>query len=354
MDIYVMDGVNGIIGLIDTYNSVIWNVQYFGKNDFQLVTAANDANMDLLQEGKLLVRESDIKLDSYNNVMLIEKVQIDLDNEKGWLLTVSGKGLKNLLSRRVVWSQITATGTVETTIRQAITDNAINPTDPNRAIPNLVLDSLQGFTDTADIQLLGENLAEWLESVCTTYGYGWDIYIKNHQFVFKLYQGTDRSYNQSSVVPVVFSPEFDNLLSSSYAYDKSGYVNAALIGGEGQGTAKRTASIGTASGLARFETYVDGSSVSSNGEIITVEEYTALLQSYGKEQIAGSQITKSFDGEVIPDGLYKLNTDYFLGDIVQIQNEKGISATPRIIEIIYADDENGTSVVPTFSEWEVD
>lgn len=354
MDIYVMDGVNGIIGLIDNYNSVIWNVQYFGKNDFQLVTAANDANMDLLQEGRLLVRESDIKLDNYNNVMLIEKVQIDLDSEKGWLLTVTGKGLKNLLSRRVVWSQITSTGTVETTIRQAITDNAINPTDPNRSIPNLVLDSLQGFTDTADIQLLGENLAEWLESICTTYGYGWDIYIKNHQFVFKLYQGTDRSYNQSSVVPVVFSPEYDNLLSSSYSYDKSGYINAALIGGEGQGTAKRTASIGTASGLARFETYVDGSSVSSNGEIITVEEYTALLQSYGKEQIAGSQITKSFDGEVIPDGLYKLNTDYFLGDIVQIQNEKGISATPRIIEIIYADDENGTSVVPTFSEWEVD
>lgn len=354
MDIYVMDGVNGIIGLIDTYNSVIWNVQYFGKNDFQLVTAANDANMDLLQEGRLLVRESDIKLDSYNNVMLIEKVQIDLDSEKGWLLTVTGKGLKNLLSRRVVWSQITSTGTVETTIRQAITDNAINPTDPNRAIPNLVLDSLQGFTDTADIQLLGENLAEWLESICTTYGYGWDIYIKNHQFVFKLYQGTDRSYNQSSVVPVVFSPEYDNLLSSSYSYDKSGYINAALIGGEGQGTAKRTASIGTAAGLARFETYVDGSSVSSNGEIITVEEYTALLESYGKEQIAGSQITKSFDGEVIPDGLYKLNTDYFLGDVVQIQNEKGISATPRIIEIIYADDENGTSVVPTFSEWEVD
>lgn len=354
MDIYVMDGVNGIIGLIDTYNSVIWNVQYFGKNDFQLVTAANDANMDLLQEGRLLVRDSDINLTEYHNVMLIEKVQIDLDNEKGWLLTVTGKGLKNLLSRRVVWSQITATGTVETTIRQAITDNAINPTDPNRAIPNLVLDDLQGFTDTADIQLLGENLAEWLESICTTYGYGWDIYIKNHQFIFKLYQGTDRSYNQSSVVPVVFSPEFDNLLSSSYAYDKSGYVNAALIGGEGQGTAKRTASIGTAAGLARFETYVDGSSVSSNGEIITVEEYTALLESYGKEQIAGSQITKSFDGEVIPDGLYKLNTDYFLGDIVQIQNEKGISATPRIIEIIYADDENGTSVVPTFSEWEVD
>lgn len=349
-----MDGVNGIIGLIDTYNSVIWNVQYFGRNDFQLITAASNENITLLQEGKLLVRESDMALTEYNNVMMIEKVQIDLDVEKGWILTATGKGLKNILSRRVVWAQITSTGTVENTIRQAITDNAISPADSNRVIPNLVLDDLQGFTDTADIQLLGENLAEWLETVCTTYGYGWDIYIKNHQYVFKLYQGTDRSYNQSNVTPVVFSPEFDNLLSSSYSYDKSGYVNAALVGGEGEGTSKRTASVGTASGLARFEAYVDGSSVSSNGQIITVEEYTSLLESYGKEQIANSQITQSFNGEIIPDGLYKLNVDYFLGDIVQIQNEKGISAIPRIIEIIYADDENGTSIVPTFSEWEVD
>lgn len=52
--------------------------------------------------------------------------------------------------------------------------------------------------------------------------------------------------------------------------------------------------------------------------------------------------------------MYVLNRDYFLGDLVQIENEKGIKAAPRITEIIYAEDENGSSVVPTFSEWEVD
>ena len=56
---------------------------------------------------------------------------------------------------------------------------------------------------------------------------------------------------------------------------------------------------------------------------------------------------------MVSDGNYVLNKDYFLGDIVQVINEYGISATPRIIEIIESEDENGTSVVPTFSTWEV-
>jgi hypothetical protein len=79
-----------------------------------------------------------------------------------------------------------------------------------------------------------------------------------------------------------------------------------------------------------------------------------MLEEYGQNQIDQTALTESFSGEIEPDGLYKINQDYFLGDLVQIQNEKGIQATPRIIEIIYAIDENGTSVVPTFSKWEVE
>ena len=130
-------------------------------------------------------------------------------------------------------------------------------------------------------------------------------------------------------------------------------TGSALIGGEGEGTSQRTASIGTATGLNRNEDYIDGSSVSSNGEIITVETYTKMLQEYGQTQLDQTAYTQSFSGNIDSEGLFKLNQDYFLGDIVQIENEKGIKATPRIVEIIYAIDESGTSVVPTFSKWEV-
>ena len=355
MDIYVLNGLNGVADIISSYQSCIWNVQYFSQNDFQLVVNASTENVNSLKPGTYLVRDCDISSDGFNNVMVIQNYKLDFDTEKGWLLTLTGKGLKNdLLKRRVVWSQTNLTGNAEAAIRQVITQNVISPTDSGRAISNFVLDALQGFTDTIEVQLMGENIAQWLEEICTTYGYGWDVYIKNGKYTFKLYKGTDRTYNQSAVTPVVFSPEFDNLLSSSYTYDMGNYQNAALIGGEGSGTSQRTATIGTATGLNRYEAYIDGGSVSSNGEIITEAQYTAMLQEYGQTQLDQTAFTESFSGEIDSNCLYKLNQDFFLGDLVQIQNEKGIQATPRIIEIIYAIDENGSSVVPTFSKWEVD
>ena len=45
--------------------------------------------------------------------------------------------------------------------------------------------------------------------------------------------------------------------------------------------------------------------------------------------------------------------DYFLGDIVQIENEYGIQASAQITEIIETENESGYSIIPTFSNWEV-
>ena len=354
MDIYVLDGLNGISNVISTFQSSIWNVQYFDKNDFQLIVPATAENLNALQVGAYLVRGEDIHGDEYDNVMVIEGYKLDFDADNGWLLTLTGKGLKNIVGQRIVWSQTNLSGFAEVGIRQVITENIISPNDSNRAISDFILGELNGYTDEIELQLLGENIADWLVEICKTYSYGWDVVIKAGQYVFKLYKGTDRTYNQSVVPPVVFSPEFDNLLSSSYEYDKADYKNAALIGGEGEGTSQRTATIGTATGLERFEDYIDGGGVSSNGEIITVETYTKMLEEYGQTQLNQTAFTQKFSGDIDPAGLFVINQDYFLGDLVQVENEKGIQATPRIIEIIYAEDENGSSVVPTFSEWEVD
>ena len=353
MDLYVLEGLNGIQNIINSYQSIIWNVQYFDKNDFQVIVPATKENLEAIQVGSYLVRGDDISGATFKNVMVVENYQLDFDAENGWLLTVTGKGLKNIVGQRIVWQQTNLSGFAETAIRQVITENIISPTDPKRAIDNFVLSDPKGFTEEIEIQLFGENISDWLVEVCKTYSFGWDVYIDSGKFIFELYKGTDRTYNQTDVAPVVFSPEFDNLLSSSYSYNKERYQNAALVGGEGEGTDQRTATVGTAEGLERFEAYIDGGSVSSNGEIITVETYTKMLEEYGQTQLDQTAFTQNFSGEIEPDGMYQINKDYFLGDLVQIENESGIKATPRIIEIIYADDENGSSVIPTFSEWEV-
>ena len=240
----------------------------------------------------------------------------------------------------------------EEAIREIITENVISPADSDRAISNFVLDTVKGYTDEVELQLFGENIADWLESIGQTFGIGWDIYIKNGNYVFTIKKGTDRTYDQSVNVPVIFSPEYDNLASSTYRYDKGDYKNAALIGGEGSGDSQRSANVGTATGLDRYELYVDGQSVSSNGEIITEATYIGMLEDYGREELAKTSYITNVDGKIIPNVMYKINEDYFLGDLVQIQNV-GISAKSRIIEIIYSEDENGSILVPTFSDWEV-
>lgn len=353
MTIYTLDGLNGINGLIEVYSSVVWNVQFYGMNDFELVVNGTEENIERLTEGTLLCRDKDISGGTYKNVMVIEKIKFSYDAEKGYTMTITGRGLKSILARRLVWNQITRSGSVEDTIRKAVNDNAVDPNSDARAIPGLVMASAHGYTPEDDIQLFGENLAEWLSTACQTYGFGWDVYIAGGHYVFDLFEGVDRSTQQSDVPPVIFAPSFDNLITCDYEYNKENFANAALVGGEGEGTAKRCSAVGTAEGLERFEVYVDGGEVSSNGEIITEETYKNLLKQYGKEELAKLSFTETFEADINTNGIYKMGVDYFLGDIVQVETERGISARSRLIEIWQSADDNGQSEVGIFSEWEV-
>lgn len=352
MEFYVIDESNNVIDIITTFKSCIWNVQYFGQNDFELIMDAS--KIGAVQPGNRLVRTDDVSNGVFKNVMAIQNFEMSFDSESGWLLKLTGHGLKNdILRRRIVWTQTNLDGTVEGGIRQVITENVISPSDTDRKIDDFRLDTANGFTETIDAQLFGENIAEWLETVCMTYGYGWDVYIDNGDYVFTLYKGTDRTYSQNVNPVVVFSPEFDNLLTSTYSYNLQTYQNAAMIGGEGEGTSQRKAYIGSATGIDRYEAYIDGSSVSSNGEIITEAQYIKMLQEYGQLEINKTEMQETFSGSIDYQHPFEINEDFFLGDLVQVENEKGITAAPRITEVIYSEDDNGFTVVPTFSEWEV-
>ena len=176
---------------------------------------------------------------------------------------------------------------------------------------------------------------------------GWDVYIRNGKYVFTLWKGVDRSYNQDDVPHVVFSQEFDNLLTSDYMVNTENYKNVALVAGEGEGLNRKTSTVGTASGLDRYELYVDARDISSNdGEIDTII-YDAMLKERGSERLAENTVTTTADGEIAPETNYVINEDYFLGDIVQIVTNH-TEFRCRITEIIDSEDINGRTVIPTY------
>lgn len=357
MDIYVLNENFEPVGIIDNYSSMIWTVRYFLDGDFELYVSATQNAIDILREKYYLCRAKDISYEDqkvrYKHVMIIEKIQIKADSENGNFLTVTGRCLKSILKRRIIWQQTNLSGKVEQGIRQIITENIISPTIAARKISNFTLGTQLNLSDEMERQFTGDNLGETIESLCTTYGYGYDIDIIDGNFEFYLYVGVDRSYSQSTNPYVVFSDKFENLISSDYSYDMTNYKNVALVAGEGEGLNRKTKAVGTASGIYRYEKYVDARDMSTNDGQYTDAQYNNLLNNKGIESLAESPIVENFEGEVETRLTYEFGKDYFLGDIVQVRNEYGIEASPRVLEIIESDSEKGNSIIPTFSTLEV-
>lgn len=355
MNIFILDSGFNIIDIIDRYTSIIWTTRYYDVGDFELFLPATPSMVSLLSVGRYLVREQDmVSNGSFQNVMVICNREIQTDAEDGDNLIVSGYDLKSILRRRVVASQTNLSGTVEACIRNLVDDALISPVESARKVSGFSLGTDGDLTEySIKMQVTGENLCDVVTELCQTYGYGFDISVSSGGMLFYLYEGKNRSYGQNVLPYVVFSPYFDNIVSSDYVSNRDSFANVAYVAGEGEGTARRKVVVGTASGLDRYEVWVDSRNTSSNDGEITDAEYNAMLSEEGETTLADMRETVSYSGEVLSTVNYALGSDYFLGDIVQVENDYGLSAAVRIIEIIDSEDEGGRTVIPTFSEMEV-
>lgn len=355
MDIYVLDSNFNSIGIIDEYESSIWDIKYFESGNFELYIQATVSNLAKLQRDYYLVRDKDIVNGCMYNVMVIETVSLETDLEDGDYLTVTGRDLKSLTDRRIVWAQTNLDSKVEYAVRRLITENVINPTDTARKMDGIILGAEKGYTETIRRQITRENLLESIVSILTTYGIGWNAYVDaNNHIVYELVKGVDRTVNQSVYSRIEFSPDNDNLLNSNYKKDYSGYKNVALVAGEGEGNARKTTTVGAVSGMNRYEVYVDASGVSQNldtEEAISDAEYLVLLAEEGIKTLEDSKYVESFEGEIETEAIYTYGTDYNLGDIVTVTNEYGVTANPRIIGVVECHNIEGVTTIPTFSNW---
>lgn len=351
MELYIKNKSFETIAVIDKYTSIIWTKRYFTCGDFELHLPVTSELLEILIIGNYVYRQDD------ETVMIIEKIQITTDAENGNFLTVSGRSLESLLARRIVWKQTVFIGAFNEFIKKLLDENIIAPIISNRKIDNFVYDNTNSFTKRIPRILLGDNLYTAMVEACTAYNIGWKIILNdNNQFVFSLYQGVDRSYNQSTNPYVVFSPEFDNLINSDYVRDTTAFANVALIAGEGEGNARKTttASKGAPTGIDRFEIFVDAKNTSSNAEEeISATEYNEMLSEQGFEALSEKNITTAFSGELEYACCFGYKDDWNIGDTIQIENEYGLTATSQILEIIESEDVSGYKVIPTFAEWEV-
>lgn len=346
-----------IEGIVDSYVSLIWRPSYYDVGDFELYMGAKLEVFNLFKQGRYLVRDVDITVDNgaitYKNVMIVKNLDLFTDVENGDFVSITGRELKFLFHSRIVWNQTSISGNVESAIRSLVTENAINPSNVNRKIPNLSLDEVVGVPYTLDMQITGGYLDESITSICTNYLLGWEVYITNNELKFRVYEGADRSYGQTGNPYVVFSDTFENLYNTEYQMHSESYANCTLVGGEGEGIERIYQVVGDEySGLERFEFFTDARDLSRNAgteEEINEADYFKMLQERGKEKIAEMSVTEGFSGEVLSDVAFQYNKDFFIGDIVTVINKYGISRNVLVLSAIESSDENGTKLIPQFN-----
>lgn len=385
MDALILDRNFQTQCVVDAFDSFLWTDRYNEPGDFELYFPVNDTISPYALENYYIWQENSDRL------MVIEEITIETDAESGPHMTLSGRSAECFLERRVVAYRTVIKGNLQNGIERLLNENVISPGDPDRKIPGIrfVRNTDPRVTAlTCDLNLLGEYILDVIQDQCKTNDLGFRMtYNEELQgFDFMLYFGEDRSYKQETNPWVVFSPGFDNLLSSNYLKTSKGLRTAAVIGGDAN--YERGQEIVDVDGKPEFvgidrrELYVDGSSVelpnptvneesirerlekrgktereiqaaidSAMAEAVaqTTAEYRKQLEQLGKEKLSKTYITEAFEGEIEGKRQYKYGEDFFIGDVVQILDEYGREASSRITEVVRSHDLSGEIMTPTFT-----
>lgn len=373
MELASIDSNGHVIDIFDNYYSLIWTQRYYEAGDFELVVPVNLKTL-ALRPGSKLIRLG--VLDSYQSVMLVQSVTRSEDLESGVQLTITGRDLKDILRQRVLYyaravEDSQTTEKLYSIVNRLVTQNISSTADiAARRILGLTVKTYTSGDPIFNISVntfsidKGTNLYETVLDYCVLKSVGFDILASSADFnawQFKLYSGIDRSHTQSLVPPVIFSPEFANLNSSTVVDEITDYATHTLICGEddnyqaeGRVWLEETVSGSAKTGLNRREIFTDASGKSATVDDWEIDpaEYVKILKAEGQLDLEKHKAISSFDGEILHNGQFKIGADYTVGDIVTVADSSGNAMRARITEFIRSMDDNGYKEYPTFERIE--
>lgn len=130
MDFNIHDGATGAwIGIIENPASAIWTRRFQEPCDFELYVPATAEILAMITDDCYITREDSPE------VMIVEHIEITTDDDEGNYIIIAGRGAECMLDRRIVWEQTAISGRVDKALHNLITQNAISPAMPARALP---------------------------------------------------------------------------------------------------------------------------------------------------------------------------------------------------------------------------
>lgn len=370
--------------IIDDFESFIWTERFSSPGDFEIYMPVKQEKLKHVVLGNYIwIRDS-------NRLMIIEDYEITTDYENGPHVTITGRSLESLLERRIVTQKTDIDGNLQAGIEELFKRNVTTYADRNFPGIQFISSDDPRITELRlTASYFGETILSILEDICELYSIGFRIIYDDEAakcFKFQLYYGEDRSYEQDKNPWVVFSTKYDNLVSSQYYESDRNLKTFALVAGDahnefGQEVVEVNGKP-TYKGYDRRELFVDASDIEVPEPDVDEESirsgfddktpdyvieaaiykarsdqyflelrpgYLLQLEQRGYEELAKTYIVKSFEGEIEASKQYVYGEDFFLGDILQIQDQYGKEAASRTTEVIRIHDTSGERLSPTFT-----
>ena len=334
------------LGIVDVFNELVWERRYFEAGYFELHAPATANNSQLIKEGRILYKPNS---EESGYITCVRRYTSDGRE----LMTAYGRFLSFRFRKKVIKGDYEYTGTAEAFMTKLVNDVLLN-SDNDDYFPRLKLGTLNNCKGRFSGVVGYGDLHDTLKKIAEESGTAFRLRFSPEErfYIFECYEGADKSINQTVNPQMVFSEEYDNILSESeLTTDLTPLVNAVTARYYGElGEVVVEYNPTGATGKQKNEVYVEGKAVTmknSEGEtVLNVSATRKKLLQLAKEKI--KPVSFDFSASVSYEGSYK--SDYELGDIVTIYHKKwGITEHKRISAITENTTEAGFSVIPVFS-----
>lgn len=334
------------LGIVDVYDEIVWERRYYEAGYFELHAPATENNINLLIENRILYKNGSEESGLITAVFLSEEDGVGK-------IAVYGRFLSFLLYKHLIKSEFTASGNAETTMRTLV-GNVITSTASGDYIKIIKLGEISGAVGTYSAPIGYGDLHDTLSTISMLSGTAFRLRLSPSErlIYFECYEGKNRSIEQTANPQIVFSADYENILSSAQlTRDTTSEVNAATIRYRGEyGEISLEYNPLNLEGIEKKEVYLEEfPKTKLSGGVTVIDEAATLaeFEKLAKEAIAAP--TFDFTCAVSYEGEYK--ADYDLGDIVTIyKKEWGVTKNLRITTMTENTTAAGYSVIPVFGE----
>lgn len=357
---------------IDEFESLLWAERYYGDGDFKLVVPATENTIAILPKGQLLM------MNGSNVPMILETREIKEGN-----LETTGISLTQWLNNRIIRTSPDHSvkewvlpgfppGEVLTYIVQqmCIGSSYLTGYDPigipsSRTtlwpVPGLQI----GATDispgpdgpTVDVTVPFGPVYDALKAIATTYEVGMKIvldgaYDDYYILSYISYKGADRTSTQSVNPTIRFSAEMDSFTNISDLESITDHKNSVYIFSDIADPA-----IAPTAGFAAtlpvtttgFDLRVSMGYADNVPSDVDAPGLLKILNQQALKEAQNRKVVQLVDGEIVQVEDVVFGTNFFLGDVVEVEGNTGVLQKARITEYIRSQDSAGERSYPTLA-----